>query len=319
MATPKLLDQVKSIMELRHMSPKTQEAYIYWMRRYIIYHGKQHPKTLGPPQVQEFLTFLAEKDHVSASTQNQAFNAVLFLYKRVLDISLGNIGDFVRAKRHRPLPVVLTPAEARRILSTMSGKGRLMASLLYGSGLRISECVRLRIKEVDFGYKQIIIHSGKGEVDRRTLLPDSLVPRLREQTEKVRLMHRRDLTEGLGETSLPYALARKYPNAAKEFAWQYLFPARQLSRIPHTNRFVRHHLSQSSLEKYIKAAVRKSGIAKHASPHTFRHSFATHLLENGSDIRTVQELLGHRDVRTTMIYTHVLNSRGIVLKSPLDM
>lgn len=318
MAEPKLLDQVASVLQLKHYSPNTSTAYINWIKRFILFHNKCHPRDMGEPEISEFLTHLARKQNVSASTQNQAFNAVLFLYRQTLHKPLAPITDVVRARRPRKLPVVLTKDEARRILSGMSSVSRLMACLLYGSGLRIQECARLRMKDIDFQTPCITVCNGKGEKDRITLLPISLIPSLKNQMQSVIALHRRDKLQGFGEVSLPYALDRKYPRAASELGWQYLFPSSSRSHDPHSGKVRRHHLDESSLQRAIKDAVRQSGILKAATPHSFRHSFATHLLEAGYDIATVQKLLGHRDIRTTMIYIHVALKRGLAVKSPLD-
>ena len=277
---------------------------------------------MGAGEVRAFLTHLASEQHVAASTQNQAFSALLFLYKEVLKKELPWIDDIQRAKRPAKLPVVFTPAEARAVLARLHGTARLMAHLLYGCGLRLNECVRLRVKDIDFGYLQITIRDAKGGHDRITMVPVSLVEAIRRQIEKRRILHEEDLAAGHGEVFLPSALARKYPNAAKEFIWQYLFASQRRSTDPrdHSNptRERRHHIDESFLQRAVKRAVIDAGVSKAASCHTFRHSFATHLLENGYDIRTVQELLGHKDVSTTMIYTHVLSKPGIGVKSPLD-
>ncbi len=319
---PKLLDRVRATMRLNRYSPRTEQAYIDWIKRYIRFHGVRHPQEMGPEEVKAFLSHLATQMNVAASTQNQAFSALLFLYQEVFKERLPWIDDIVRAKRPAKFPVVFTQAEARAVLSKMHSTPRLMAHLLYGSGLRVMECVRLRIKDVDLGYLQITLRDGKGGRDRRTMVPVFLVEALQKQIALVAELHREDLSAGAGEVNLPGALARKYPNAGRELGWQYLFPAarRTSARDPITGRTweQRHHVDESVLQRAVKQAVREAGINKPASCHTFRHSFATHLLENGYDIRTVQELLGHKDVTTTMIYTHVLNKPGIGVRSPLD-
>lgn len=294
-----LLDQVRSTMALRHYSAKTQKAYVDWIRRFIIYHSKRHPAQMGEQEIRSFLTFLAQEKKVSASTQNQAFNGLLFLYNTVLKKKLGNISGVLRAKRPLRLPVVLTRQEAFTILSFLQHPYKLMAGILYGSGLRIAECVRLRLKDLDLNTLIITVRDGKGEKDRTTMLPRRLVPHIGNQIEKVRRLLRLDLQQEFNGVSLPYALSRKYPNAPFEAGWQYLFPASKLSGVPGGQQRLRHHLHESALQREIKDAVRKSGILKQATPHSFRHSFATHLLQSGYDIRTVQQLLGHKDVRTT--------------------
>ncbi|MDL1891325.1 integron integrase [Sphingobacteriales bacterium CHB3] len=313
-----LLDQVRSIMALRHYSAKTQKAYVDWIRRFIIYHSKRHPAQMGEQEIRSFLTFLAQEKKVSASTQNQAFNGLLFLYNTVLKKKLGNISGVLRAKRPLRLPVVLTRQEAFTILSFLQHPHKLMAGILYGSGLRIAECVRLRLKDLDLNTLIITVRDGKGEKDRTTMLPRRLVPHIGKQIEKVLRLLRLDLQQGFNGVSLPYALSRKYPNAPFEAGWQYLFPASKLSSVPGGQQRLRHHLHESALQREIKDAVRKSGILKQATPHSFRHSFATHLLQSGYDIRTVQQLLGHKDVRTTMIYTHVADNGLLGVRSPLD-
>ena len=293
---PKLLDRVRDICRYRHYSIRTEEAYANWVRRYVLFHGKRHPEELGEDAVRAFLTHLAVAGKVSASTQNQALSALLFLYDAVLHQPLGWIKNVERAKRPERLPVVLTREEVQAILSQLSGTYRLMADLLYGAGLRLMDCVRLRVKDVDFGYHQIVVRDGKGEKDRITVLPQSLEEPLKRHLARVKLLHQQDLAEGFGTVYLPYALERKYPNAHREWAWQYIFPAAKRSRDPRTGREQRHHAAETLLQRAVKDAIRKAGITKPASCHTFRHSFATHLLESGSDIRTVQELLGHKDV-----------------------
>jgi integron integrase len=315
---PKLLDQVRQLMRLRHYSLRTEEAYVGWMRRYILFHGKRHPSELTEQDVSKFLSSLAITGRVAASTQNQALNALLFLYKEVLHRELGLIGDVVRVRHPPKLPAVLSPAEVRAVLAHLPGQYRLMAQLLYGSGLRLLECLRLRVKDVDLAYLHITVRDTKGGKERRTMLPVSLVPSLREHLQKVKRLHEKDLAEGFGSVSLPGALERKMPGASREWAWQYVFPAERRSIDPRTAIERRHHVNEKNLQNAVKIAVGKARISKAASCHTLRHSFATHLLENGYDIRTVQELLGHKDVSTTMIYTHVLNRPGIGVKSPLD-
>lgn len=315
---PKLLEQVRQAIRARHYSIRTEQAYVRWVKRYVLFHGKRHPGEMGEQEISCYLNHLAVKCNVSASTQNQALCAILFLYREILDRDIDFIKDLIWAKRPQRLPVVLTHEEVRRILDEISGTRQLMAKLLYGSGMRHSELLRLRVKDVDFEYNQIIIRSGKGAKDRVTMLPESVKDELRAHIDKVQELHKSDLAEGFGSVHLPYALERKYPNAIWEFGWQYVFPARDFSIDPRSGRTQRHHVGDDVLPRAIKQALRKTGIHKQASCHTFRHSFATHLLEAGYDIRTVQELLGHKDVRTTMIYLHVLNRRGIGVRSPAD-
>ncbi len=315
---PKLLDRVRELMRLKHYSLRTEKTYGEWIRRYILYHGRRHPREMGAEEVTAFLTHLAAERDVAASTQNQALSALLFLYGEALDVKLPWLGEIQRVTRPARLPVVLTREEARSVLACLRGEYRLMADLLYGSGLRLLECLRLRVKDVDFGYLQITVREGKGGKDRVTVLPVSLAPAIREHLEAVKKLHAADLAAGFCRVMLPEALERKYPKAPREWAWQWVFPAAQLSTDPVTGIKRRHHALEKNLQNAVKAAARKSGIAKHVTPHVFRHSFATHLLEAGYDIRTVQELLGHKEVSTTMIYTHVLNRPGLAVRSPLD-
>jgi integron integrase len=315
---PKLLDQVRDAIRAKHYSYRTEKTYVQWIRRFILHHGTRHPQAMGEEEVREFLTHLAVKRQVSASSQNQALAALLFLYREVLRQELGWVEGIVRAKRPERLPVVLTRAEVRAILDQLQGTKRLMAELLYGGGLRLTECLRLRVKDVDFEYGQLIIRDGKGQKDRITLLPTTSREPLARHLASVRRVHERDLALGYGRIPLPFALARKYPNADREWAWQFVFPASKRCLDPRTGKSVRFHIAESALQRTVKEAVRRAGIAKPASCHTFRHSFATHLLEDGYDIRTVQQLLGHRDVRTTMIYAHVIKRGGLAVRSPLD-
>jgi integron integrase len=317
----KLLDQVREVIRVKHYSLRTENTYVDWIKRFILFHGKRHPSTLGAEEVRAFLSHLATQRNVAASTQNQAFSALLFLYREVLKQDLPWINDIERAKQPAKVPVVFTPQEAKAVLGKMQGTAQLMAQLLYGCGLRLTECTRLRIKDVDFGYLHIIIRDAKGGRDRVTMLPVSLVEALRRQVEKRRILHEEDLEAGFGCVFLPGAITRKYPNAARELVWQYIFPTSRNCKDPRESEgsaHGRHHIDESFLQRAVKTAVRAAGIRKPGSCHTFRHSFATHLLENGYDIRTVQELLGHKDVSTTMIYTHVLNRPGIGVRSPLD-
>ena len=317
-SSPKLLDEVRSVIRLRHYSIRTEQAYTNFIRRFILFHHKRHPREMGVDEIRQFLTFLAVEGNVAASTQNVALNALLFLYRDVLKISLPLIDGVERAKRPHRLPVVLSRDEVSRVLAQLSGTHLLMASLLYGAGLRLMECARLRIKDVDFELCQITVRDGKGEKDRRTLLPASIIEDLQHHLTQVKLQHEQDLRQGHGAVYLPYALDRKYPNAAREWAWQYVFQARKISVDPRTGIVRRHHASEDGLQQSVKRAVKASGLTKNASCHTLRHSFATHLLEANYDLRTIQELLGHKDVSTTMLYTHVLNRGGRGVLSPLD-
>lgn len=316
---PKLLDQVRGKIRLKHYSIRTEQAYTDWIKRFILHFGNRNPKEMGAAEVEQFLTYLAVEGKVSASTQNQAKAALLFLYKEVLTMELPWLENVEHAKTPRRLPVVLNKDEVQAILSRLEGTYWLIASLLYGTGMRIMECLRLRVQDIDFKRHEILIRDGKGFKDRVTMLPVTLGPTLQAQLVKVRTLHDADLLEGFGEVYLPYALERKYPNAAKEWCWQYVFPAPNRSIDPRTNKVKRHHVLEQSVQRAVKQAVRDATISKAATPHTFRHSFATHLLEGGYDIRTVQELLGHADVSTTMIYTHVLNKGGQGVRSPLDL
>jgi len=314
----KLLDQVREAIRLKHYSLSTEETYVAWIRRYILFHNKRHPNEMGSKEIETFLTHLAIKENVAASTQNQALSALLFLYRYVLQKDLDGPIDALRAQKPKRLPTVLTKEEVRKVISHLPGTPRLMASLLYGSGLRLMECLRLRVKDLDFAQRQIIVRDGKGQQDRVTMLPESLIAPLQEHLQRVKRLHEEDLDKGYGAVYLPDALERKYPNASRGWAWQYVFPSDRLSEDPRTGIVRRHHLDESNLQKAVKEAARLAGIAKLVGPHTFRHSFATHLLQNGYDIRTVQELLGHKDVKTTMIYTHVLQRGGLAVRSPLD-
>jgi integron integrase len=315
----RLLDEVRETTRRLHFSIRTEDAYVLWIRRFILFHGKRHPLEMGEPEVVAFLTHLAVHEDVAASTQNQALAALLFLYKVVLERPLEWVGDqAVRAKRPERLPVVFSREEARAVLAQLRGEAWLAASLLYGSGLRLLECLRLRVKDVDFGRNHLLVRDGKGQKDRATVLPTVLVEPLRRQVEHVGALHARDLREGFGRVHLPHALAEKYPEADRRLGWQYLFPARRRGADPRSGVVRRHHLAESSLQKAVKRAVAAAGLVKNAGCHTFRHSFATHLLEAGADIRTVQELLGHSDVRTTMIDTHVLKAGPLGVVSPLD-
>ena len=302
----------------RHLSLRTEQAYVQWIRRFILFHDKRHPKEMGADEIGAFLTHLAVAKRVSASTQNQALSALLFLYRKVLGRDPGELEDVIRARRPKKLPVVLSKSEVKSILEQLTGLHGLMATLLYGSGLRLAECVRLRIKDIDLPYQQITIRDAKGNRDRITTLPRSIKEDLTTHLEEVRKLHREDLSRGHGRVHLPTALKRKYPHAASDWGWQYVFPADRLSVDPRSGVMRRHHANSRALQRAVREAVRRAEINKPASCHSFRHSFATHLLENGYDIRTVQELLGHKNVKTTMIYTHVLNKGGRGVQSPAD-
>jgi len=315
---PRLLDRLKGALQSRHYSPRTEEAYSYWAERFIRFHGIRHPETMGVEEVNAFLTYLAVEEKVAASTQNQALSALLFLYRHVLSQPLGDLGDVVRARRPKRLPVVMTRAEVRQVLQALPEERRLVGEVLYGTGLRLLECLRLRVKDVDFGSNALTVRDGKGAKDRLTVLPQRLVPGLRRHLEEVRRVHEEDLAAGWGRVVLPHALDRKYPNAASEWSWQWVFPQMKRWRNPETKAQGRHHLDESVIQRAVRDAVQAAGLTKRVSCHTFRHSFATHLLESGADIRTVQELLGHSDVKTTMLYTHVLNRGPGGVRSPLD-
>ncbi len=319
MKNSKFLDQVRDVIGTNHLSYNTEKAYVSWIYRFIIFHNKRHPDDMGGKEIAEFLTCLAVERKASASTQNQALNALVFLHKKVLKIPLDDF-DFKHARVGKRLPVVFSRDETLEVLSNLNGEFHLMASLLYGSGLRLTECLKLRIKDVDFKLNEIIVRGGKGDNDRRTILPRLLIPQLKRQLEKakIKLEENMSVKEFTG-ASIPEALERKYPNAPIELAWQYIFPSRNPAIDPRSGKLKQHYRHESFLQKAVKNAIRKSQITKNASCHTFRHSFATHLLEDGYDIRTVQELLGHKDVRTTMIYTHVLNRNKFNVRSPLDI
>lgn len=313
-----LFDSIREACRLRHYSIRTEQQYVHWAKRFILYHGKRHPSELGATAIESFLSDLALRKQVAASTQNQALSAIVFLYREVLRHDPGWIEGMVRAKQPQKLPVVLSEAEVQRLLARLQGVKWIMAALLYGSGLRLMECLRLRIKDVDLDMRQILVREGKGGKDRRTVLPERVIPALEAHIAQVRLLHRSDLASGFGAVYLPHALARKYPNAAREWAWQYLFPAAHRSVDPRTGAERRHHVDETVLQRAVKQAVREACIEKPASCHSLRHSFATHLLQAGYDIRTIQELLGHEQLSTTMIYTHVLNRGGRGVLSPFD-
>jgi len=316
---PRLLEQVREAIRVRHYSLRTEQTYVGWIKRFILFHGKRHPRDMGGQEVQQFLSHLAVAGHVAASTQSQALSALLFLYQQVLKQDIGWLDDVVRAKKPHRIPVVLTQDEVKAVLAHLSGTTWIMATLLYGAGLRLLECLRLRVKDVDFTYNQIVVRDGKGRKDRVTMLPQQVKAPLQRHLHDVQQLHAQDVQAGAGHVYLPYALERKYPNASREWIWQYVFPAARPSRDPRTGIIRRHHVHKLVLQRAVHAAVRKANIPKPASGHTLRHSFATHLLEAGYDIRTVQELLGHKDVSTTMIYTHVLNRGGRGVKSPADL
>ena len=316
--SPKLLDQVRGKIRLKHYSIRTEEAYVDWIKRFVLHFDKRHPAEMGAREVEAFLTHLAVHGRVAAATQNQAKSALLFLYREVLDQDLPWLENVERAKAPKRLPVVLTQDEVQAVLSRLSGTHWLVSGLLYGAGLRIMEALRLRVKDVDFARGEILVREGKGFKDRVTMLPGLVVDPLRAHLEQVRALHEQDLAEGYGEVYLPYALDRKYPNAPRDWGWQYVFPSKSRSVDPRSGVVRRHHVQDQAIQRAIRQAVRDAGIAKPATPHTLRHSFATHLLGSGYDIRTVQELLGHKDVATTMIYTHVLNKGGRGVTSPLD-
>jgi len=315
---PRLLDRLHEALRVRHRSPRTEAAYAEWVRRFVLFHGKRHPSELGPEAVSAFLNHLAVEGKVAASTQNQALNALVFLYRHVLGRELEQLGGLVRAHGPRRLPVVLTQTEVRNLLAELHGVEWLVASLLYGAGLRLLEALSLRVKDVDLGRREIRVRRGKGDKDRVTPLPETSVRPLLRHLQEVRSLHGRDLAEGFGAVALPDALARKYPGAAREWSWQWVFPASRRYRDVPAGTERRHHLHETVVQRGVKHAVGTAGIAKPASCHTLRHSFATHLLEAGYDVRTVQELLGHRSLQTTMIYTHVLNRGGRAVRSPLD-
>lgn len=314
----RLLDQVRAACRVRHYSLRTERAYVGWTRRFVIAMGKRHPRDMGAEEVTAFLTQLAARHDVAANTQNQALSALLFLYRQVLGSDLPWLDNVVRAKRPGKIPTVLSRDEVARLLAALEGRHWVMGALMYGAGLRVMECVRLRVKDVDFERREIVVRHGKGGKDRRVPLPQKLVEPLKDRIQRTRLLHGRDVLDGCGRVWLPHALARKYPTAPKAPGWQYVFPASRLSHDPMTGDLRRHHVDEAVIQRAVKAARSKAGIAKLASCHTLRHSFATHLLESGHDIRTVQELLGHKDVATTQIYTHVLGRGASGVLSPLD-
>ena len=316
--SPRLLDQVRGKIRLKHYSIRTEQVYVDWIKRFVLHFDKRHPSEMGAREVEAFLTHLAVHGKVAAATQNQAKSALLFLYREILDQNLPWLENVERAKTPKRLPVVLTQAEVQSVLSRLSGTHWLVAGLLYGAGLRIMEALRLRVKDVEFSRGEILVREGKGFKDRVTMLPAAVAVPLKAHLNQVRELHEQDVAEGFGEVYLPYALDRKYPNAGRDWGWQYVFPSKNRSVDPRSGVVRRHHVQDQAIQRAIRQVVRDAGIAKPATPHTLRHSFATHLLQAGYDIRTVQELLGHSDVSTTMIYTHVLNKGGRGVTSPLD-
>lgn len=305
-------------LRARHYSLRTEQAYVHWVRRYIFYHKLRHPREMGEEEINAFLTHLAVDGKVSSSTQNQALSALLFLYRHILGRKVGQIGDVIRAQRPRLLPVVMSREEVKAVLGYLYGEKKIIATLLYGAGLRLMECMRLRVQDIDFDKNQINVRSGKGDKDRVTMLPQALKPMLLEQLRRVKHVHEKDVIDGWGRVELPEALDRKYPHAPRDWGWQWVFPQERRWRNPQSRQEGRHHIDESLVQRAVKEAVTRAGLSKRASCHTFRHSFATHLLESGYDIRTVQELLGHRDLKTTMVYTHVLNRGPGAIRSPLD-
>lgn len=319
MSKPKLLDKVRTEIRRRNYSYRTEQAYTGWIIRFVKFHNLRHPAEMAEKEVIKYLNYLAEERRVSASTQNQALCSLLFLYKYVLESPLDSMMGFQRAQTPKKLPVVLTPDEVRLLIGFLEGIYKLIGELLYGAGLRLSECLRLRVQDLDFHYNHIQVRAGKGDKDRITIMPQRCKTQLTQQIRKVKLLHEKDIRQGFPNTLLPKALSIKYPNAASELKWRYLFPSPKRAKDPISGLVHRYHISDTSVQRKVKKALRKSGINKHASCHTLRHSFATHLLENGYDIRTVQELLGHKNVNTTMIYTHVVKNKGSIIKSPVDL
>lgn len=315
----KLLDQYRDALRVKQYSQRTEKTYINWVRSYILFHNKRHPKDMGIPEIREFITHLVSDKKISGSTQTQALSSILFLYRHVLRIALDEnaLVEF-RPQKAKTVPVVLSKEEIKSVIANLSGVNKIIAQVMYGGGLRVMETMRLRVKDIDFANHQVIVRDGKGDDDRSTILPDSVVEPLKHHLEQVRRIHQKDLAKGYGSVYLPFALERKYPNASKEWVWQYVFPAASLFKEPGTGITRRHHLHETAVQKAVKEAARLARVDKHVTPHTFRHSFATHLLQNNYDIRTIQELLGHKDVKTTMIYTHVIQRGGLAVKSPLD-
>ncbi len=315
----KLLDQVREALRLKHYSPRTEEAYVAWIRRFVLFHGERHPDELGSAEIEAFLSHLAVRERAAASTRNQALSALLFLCQQVLGQDPGPALGAARASRPKRLPTVLSRDEVRRVIDHLSGTNQLMARLLYGSGLRLGECLRLRVRDLDFARRKIVVRDSQGQEDRVTVLPDALIAPLEEQLRRAKELHEEDLAQGYGSVSLPLTLGRASPHSGREWPWQYVFPSERLAEDPHSGIVRRDHLDESGLQKAVRRAAQAAGLDKRICCHTLRHSFATHLLESGYDIRAVQELLGHRDVRTTMVYTHVLNREAAAVRSPLDM
>ena len=318
-SSPKLLDVFRDALRVKHYSARTEDTYVTWVKNFILFHKKRHPREMGAEEIGQFLTHLASQKEVSASTQNQAFSAILFLFRHTLHIELDEtaLARF-RPQRSHTVPTVLSKAEVNRLLASLTGTSKLIAQVMYGGGLRVMETLRLRVKDIDFDNHQIVVRDGKGENDRFTILPDSLIKPLRLHLEHIKLIHQKDLQDGFGAVHLPMALEQKYMQANREWIWQYVFPANDLARDKRTGITRRHHIHETVIQRAIREAARKAKIDKHVTPHTLRHSFATHLLQGGYDIRTIQELLGHKDLKTTMIYTHVLQRGGLAVKSPLD-
>jgi integron integrase len=316
---PKLLDIYRETLRVKHYSARTEDTYVTWVKNFILFHNKRHPREMGVNEVGQYLTHLASSREVSASTQNQAFSAILFLYRHILHIDLDEaaLSQF-RPQRSRTVPTVLSKEEVKKLLANLTGTPKLIAQVMYGGGLRVMETLRLRVKDIDFDNHQIIVRDGKGENDRFTILPDALIEPLRIHLQHVKIVHQKDLLDGFGAVYLPLALAQKYSHANMEWIWQYIFPAADLAKDKREGVTRRHHIHETVIQKAIREAARRAKIDKHVTPHTLRHSFATHLLQNNYDIRTIQELLGHKDVKTTMIYTHVLQRGGLAVKSPLD-
>ncbi|NVK02533.1 MAG: integron integrase [Oceanospirillaceae bacterium] len=314
-----LLDVVRQRIRLKHYSHRTEKSYIHWIRHFVRFHNRQHPRDMGKPEIESSLTYLAVERKVSASTQNQAFNALLFLYRKVLELKMPQLDNVQRAKKLQRLPTVLSPGQVRQVLSQLDGKYWVAGNLLYGSGLRLLECLRLRVQDIDYDMSQINVRAGKGNKDRITIIPDAVVEPLKLHLNKVHTRHAHDLDRGQGRVYMPLALSRKYPKAAFEWPWQFIFPSTTYIQDRETGYTVKYHLHEKALQRAIRNAVVKSGITKRATAHTFRHSFATHLLQRGADIRTIQELLGHKDVNTTMIYTHVIQKGGMGVRSPADI
>lgn len=315
----KLMEQCRDQIRLKQYSPRTEKTYLKWIRAYILFHNKRHPREMAGPEIKQFITHLVTERDISASTQNQVLSALLFLYRTVLNIPINEpILENLRPKKGKRIPVVLSKEEAKAIIAAMPNPYKLMAQVMYGAGLRLMECLRLRVKDIDFEYHRILIYDGKGGDDRASMLPDSILPAMREHLARVKVIHQKDLEEGFGSVIMPFGLDKKFPNAHKEWIWQYVFPAATRSIDPVSGSVRRHHIHETALQRAIRQAALAVKLSKRVSPHTFRHSFATHLLQNGYDIRTIQELLGHKDVKTTMIYTHVLQRGGLAVKSPLD-